>query len=155
MKVPRTIDELAQSCSTMCEPVYLVDNREMLVKMCGVINNFCESRVIPRNVLAVSATSFSSSEGRVNNALELKPISACDIQDLRALKTRIPLDHYAFKIASKITYERLGGCREIFEGGGGGKCKASIKEGTEPTIQKYFFSFSSFCLLLLLFNLEF
>jgi hypothetical protein len=57
-----------------------------------------------------------------------KPVGECTMEDLRAMKPRIPLSLHQFKIVSNHTYQRLAGSRERFEGSGGGG-KSNETEG--------------------------
>ena len=136
MKAPRNIEQFSQCCSSLCSPVFLVENRELLIEMCNIVNDFCVSRVIPSTLLRGLSSSDEVPLKTLPSQLNKRHVHACTIEDLRALRARIPLTNYAFSVAAKLTYEKLAGSRSNFEGHGGGRgCKGAEIEG--DTIYQY------------------
>ena len=142
MKVPRDIDELAAHCGSEYGLDLIVENSAMLKDLCDVVENFCQSRVIPFNdtnkTLRESYTRLhENTDGRGDaNSVYSKTIDEnCIIDDLIALKARIPMSNYAFRMAISLTYKRLGGDREAFEGKGGGTKGATVFDEKDTSIR--------------------
>ena len=141
MKVPRSIDELAMHCSSEYSWELIIENRVTLTDLCDVVENFCQSRVIPFNDVHRKVrdnykhVNCGTEKGNGNDMFS-KPIDDnCVIDDLVALRARIPMSNYAFKLAIFLTYKRLGGDRETFEGKGGGTRGATVFDEKDSSIR--------------------
>ena len=141
MKVPRSLDELATHCGSEYGWDLIVENREILTEMCNVVEKFCQSRIIPFNGIKRKLRDYytnvyrdNEKDGR-NDAFSKQIDEQCVLDDLIALRPRIPLSNHAFKMAMFLTYKRLGGTREAFEGKGGGTRGATVFDEKDTSIR--------------------
>lgn len=144
-KIPSSFPDAVTMCDRSHEEACPA-NDERLSELCKIITEFLDSRVIPLSLLTNGSSAFASAgtaapslasstmsvDGDATPVADEtaaeKPYTECTLEDLIAMKPRIPLSFHQYLIASRLTYGRLAGDRKTFEGSGGGG-KSNESEG--------------------------